>query len=327
MPNTPQDELRHLEQLLAGRGEDDAESFGVALTLDSLARRREQLLEHSAEELHLALKRPGRSTGAEAGFVSDVLRALQNSLASVAQSLTVGATRAGSIPEHIRDAVELRVVAAQPGSLDLRLAPAYPTDQLPLFEEEGAPPLLDASVERVVRVLNLAAGNRQEVLTEVAELGQRAAGHLGELSRALASRQASALIEWNSQRADLTATIDAHAAASLMELLSEVHEEARVVTFSGRLVGGSLIRRVFELEIDEHTVLRGKVAEEASPRSSTSAWATSARPRLRCATCRSVRARRKRHTASSASLRADAGVFFASRRYGVVIAVRNHCRA
>jgi hypothetical protein len=262
MPNTPQDELRQLEQLLGERG-GEGEPFGVALTFESLKRRREQILAQSPEEFHLALERPGRSTGAEAGFVSDVLRSLQDSLASVAQSLSIGATRAGTIPAHIKDAVELRVVQAAPGSLDLRMAPAYPTDQLPLFAEEGAPPLLDAAVERVVRILDLATAERDEVLGEVAELGQRATRHLGQLSRALATRQASALVEWTSQRTTLSTTLSAGAAATLMGILGEVQEEAHVATFTGRLVGGSLPRRSFELEIDEDTVLRGKVAEEA----------------------------------------------------------------
>jgi hypothetical protein len=261
---SPQDELRRIDELLARRGAADAEPLGVALTFDSLSRRRDQLHGRlSDQDLHLALRRPGRSTGGETSFLADVLGALQDSIASVAQALSVGATRAAPIPAHIRDAVELRVVSAAAGSLDLRLAAAYPSDQMPLFHEASAPPLLDAAVERVLRVLDHATSERDEVLSEIADLGQRATNHLDALSRSLANAEASALVEWRTPRTSVTTSIDAHAASLLHDVLSEVHEEARTHTVVGRLVGGSLPRRTFELELPDESVIRGKVAEEA----------------------------------------------------------------
>jgi hypothetical protein len=264
MPEFLEDQVRRLNEILSRRNGD--ESFGVALAYDSVATHRDRLLgEFMDANLHMGLRRAGQSSGAEVGFVAEVLRSLQASLASIAQSLSGAATRAGLIPAHIRESVELRIVDAAPGSLDMKLVPAFPADQLALFAEEGSAPLLEASLERVLRVLALATAPRDAVLGEIAELGQRATSHLGELSKALAVNQASADLEWNSPRGSAAAHIDSFGAATLQALLSEVHEETENEVYTGRLVGGSLVRRSFELEIDDDIVLRGKVAEDVLP--------------------------------------------------------------
>jgi len=103
------------------------------------------------------------------------------------------------------------------------------------------------------------------VVEDVADLGPRVTTHVQALSHWLAESKASASLEWRSRAFEKATTVDTHAAAHLEAILREVEEDTRELVFTGRLVGGSLVRRTFELELEppDSTVIGGRVAEES----------------------------------------------------------------
>jgi hypothetical protein len=271
------DELRDLEDALQAASQDAAEeNFGVRLMRDSLIRRREEIVAEAAGVLEVALRAEGASrTGAEVSLVARVLDSLQESLAAIAQVLYGEPTTRGLIPSAIKQAVQLRIAAAAPGSLQLRLVPAnLPdpalTEQVSLLEgidsEEDQMPLLDQSIERLLGVLTYGSGEREDLLQEIAFLGPRASSHLQALSKALGEGEAAASLSWRSASSQGAALVTTSGATKLARILEEVVESKREVVYTGRLVGGSLVHRTFELELDEDaSLVAGKVTEEALP--------------------------------------------------------------
>ena len=240
--------------------------FGVGLMREGLMRRRSQLLEEIAGVLDLAITRDEYAgTGAELGLVASVLAALQDALASIAQVVAGAPTARGLIPASIKSEVELRLAAAAPGSLNLRLIPASPS-QPPLFPDQRES-LLDLSVNRLVSLLSVADQDRDALLTNVAELGPRVAAHIQLLTGALTDHAATASIAWRSDVLERSVVIDAAGARELREVLRSVQASSRDVVYTGRLVGGSLVRRTFELELEldpsEATVIAGRVDDDA----------------------------------------------------------------
>jgi hypothetical protein len=262
-------DLRQLEETLASFDPGHAERFvGVRLMQQSLERRREQILSEIHGTLRVGLTRSERAgTGAELPLVAGVLSALQESLASIAQVMAGKPTARGLIPAAIKQEVELRVAEAQPGSLNLRLVPAAPSHE-PLFQD-GEGSLLELSVDRLLGLLAHAHGDRGDLLQDIADLGPRVTSHVQALSNWIAEGQATAALEWRSRGFERSARLDTRAAAQLRDVLREVDEEKRDLVFTGRLVGGSLVRRTFELELEleppETSVIGGRVDEDALP--------------------------------------------------------------
>ena len=194
-----------------------------------------------------------------------MLASLQDSLASIAQVMAGKPTARGLIPAAIKESVELRVAIARPGSLSLQLVPAAPIQE-PLFED-GDESLLDLSVGRLLSLLGHADGDRSVLLADIADLGPRVTAHVQTLSNLLAENQANASLRWRSQALEKSAVLDMRGATELRRVLREVEETTRDLVYTGRLVGGSLVRRTFELELEleppETTVIGGRVAEGA----------------------------------------------------------------
>ena len=156
-----------------------------------LERRRSQLLSHrlqqlprSSESLDLAIvPNAGDAPGTEVALVAGVLNALQESIQAIAQSLRERPTSRGMVPIEIQEAVRLRVAFALPGSLELRMIPAFPSRQIPLFEDSSES-LLQLSISELLCFLSRAT-TRQALLQHIATAGPRAATHLETLSSAL----------------------------------------------------------------------------------------------------------------------------------------------
>jgi hypothetical protein len=254
-----------IESVLAGIDPAQAGGhFGLDLTRASLERQRDQL----DGRLRLALTRDGRlGTGAELSLVAGVLGALQDSVSSIGQVVAGQPTARGLIPAAIKEATELRVAAAQPGSLNLLLVPAAGTQE-PLFED-GSETLLELSMSHLIDLLSHADGDRSEMLDEVGQLGPRVTSHVQALTNWLSEGRASASFEWRSRNLDRTTRLDSTAATTLREVLREVEENTRALVMTGRIVGGSLVRGTFELELDaepsvpEATVITGRTDETA----------------------------------------------------------------
>lgn len=257
------EDLRRIDATLEEWGED--EDFGAQLMRSSLERRRGQAMEEANGLLDLVLTRePGGGTGGELPLLAGVLASLQDSVASIAQVLTGRPTARGVIPVEIQETVGLRVDALSPGSLKLRMVPATIAAQQNIFaDSEGT--LLELSVERLLDLLGRTSEERLELLSDVADLGPRVTTHIQAFSRVLSDSRANVDLSWRSVSLEKTARLHARAAGELDELLREVEERTRTLVYTGRLVGGSLIRRTFELELEppESTVLAGRVTEEA----------------------------------------------------------------
>jgi hypothetical protein len=252
------DELQRVDEALAAFPEDVAAYPGGMLMRESLERHRVALLRAAVDaELDLTLARPARrGTGGELKLVAGVLAALQDSLSSIAQTLSGRPTARGMIPGAVVESVELRVASASPGSLAMSLEPAYPETQVPLFED-GEESTLDLSVGRLVDVLERADLAPDEVLESLAGLGPRAAVHIQAFAKTLADASADVSLRWRSPRRSAAVTLASASAERLRGVIAAVEEVERVATFTGRLVGGSLIRATFELELDDESIIRG----------------------------------------------------------------------
>lgn len=273
-------ELNDLETALAAAPQQMAsEYFGVQLMRDSLVRRRETIVGEASGVLDLVLSSDDpRTTGDEISLVARVLEALQESLASIGQVLAGEPTSRGLIPNAIKDLVALRIVATAPGSLQLKLVPAHPEvdveqPQVSLLEssqegeDEEEAPLLDQSVDRLIGLLSRAPGDTEELLQDLAYVGPRTTLHIQDLTKALDEADANVSLAWNSAHCRSEATFSRSASRALGETLDAVKEESREVVATGRLVGGSLVHRTFELEPagEEQGLIAGKVAEDALP--------------------------------------------------------------
>jgi hypothetical protein len=233
--------------------------FGLELMRQSLERQRDQL----NGWLRLALTRDERlGTGAELSLVAGVLSSLQDSVASIGQVVAGQPTARGLIPAAIKEATELRVADAQPGSLNLLLVPAAAT-QDPLFED-GNETLLELSMQHLMGLLS---GDQGDLLQEIAHLGPRVTSHVQTLTNWLAEGRAAASLEWRSRNVDQATRLGTSEATRLREVLREVEEDTRTLVMTGRLVGGSLLRATFELELEpiqpEDTVIAGRTDEAA----------------------------------------------------------------
>ncbi len=275
-------ELSDLDAALAVAPEGLAsEYFGVGLMRDSLARRREILVAEAAGALDLVLRGDDpATTGDEISLVARVLDALQESLASIAQVLAGEPTSRGLIPGSIKDLVSLRIAAMAPGSLQLKLVPVHPEidgevePQVSLLEtaevategDDGEElPLLDRSVDHLIGLLAYAPEDTDDLLQGLAYVGPRTTSHLHQLTKALNEGSANVALSWRSAHRQRQTTFTRSASQSLAKTLEEVTEESRSVVVTGRLVGGSLVHRTFELEPtgEEQGLIAGKVAEDA----------------------------------------------------------------
>lgn len=266
-------ELNRLEDLIAQAGRTRASAYaGGRIMLAGLQQRRSRVLsEHldahmiaSPEMLDLGITRAAsHGTGGEISLIAKVLAPLQDSLASIAQSTMGRPTARGQLPGTIQDSVALRVAVALPGSLHLRLVPAVPESQEPLFEGDHS--LLELSLESLLGLVS-ASDSRDTTLQSIASAGPRAASHVHALAKVLAESHADLNLRWRSPRMSYEASLDSRRAAELRQLLEDVTDELRTRVFVGRMVGGNLIRKTFELQVgdaDDGSVISGRVVDVA----------------------------------------------------------------
>lgn len=265
------DELLAVEQALAAfEKAPTGEYFGAQLMQTGLERRRGQILARrledvpqSAEALDLMLLPSAHSErGVDVSVVATVLTALQETIQALAQSLKERPTSRGVVPVEIQEAVRLRVSFALPGSLDLRLVPAAPTRQQPLFAD-GEETLLQLSVDAFLSVLDAAvAGDQANLLHQIATFGPRATTHLESLTGMLSKSDSAAVFRWRSHRTVRSSQVTSSQSAAFNTVLKQVQLSTREQVLTGRIVGGSLARRVFELELPDGSLLTGKAEED-----------------------------------------------------------------
>ena len=86
--------------------------------------------------------------------------------------------------------------------------------------------------------------------------------HLALLTAALEKNRASLGLRWRHNAEVSRALVTEEHARSLNVVLKRVSVEERDRLYRGRLVGGSLVRGTFELELDDETIISGRVAED-----------------------------------------------------------------
>jgi hypothetical protein len=272
MTDQPLDLLASTEQLLtlldeAPRGD----YFSVDLVRRSIERQRDDLLIRRFGQVAVADEvidldlRPARvaESGAEVGLLSTVLAELQGAVTAIAQSLRERPTTRGPITAGIQEAARLNVAFALPGSLRLRLVPAEPVLQQLLRANEGES-LLDDSLDELVGLLDAAgADDREDLLQRLASIGPRAAGHVASLSAALDRGETALGLGWRSPHQQRTVFFKREHAQFLASLLRTMESTERTLVVRGRLVGGSLVRRTFELELEDGSLLSGPADEDA----------------------------------------------------------------
>jgi len=267
------EELQRVEDLIAKADTAGAAGYpGGRLMAAGLQQRRGRLLTEyldaymvtTPDLLDFGLTRAAsHGSGAEIGLLAKILAPFQDSLGSIAQSAVGRPTVRGQLPGTIQDSVALQVAVALPGSLHLRLVPAVPESQKALFEGDHS--LLEASLETLIGLVG-AGNSRNDTLSYISSAGPRAASHIHALSKALAESHANLDLRWRSPRVAYEGRLDSQRAADLRQLLEDVTDEVRTRVFRGRMVGGNLIRKTFDLQVgeaDDGSVISGKVADDA----------------------------------------------------------------
>ncbi len=274
MSDQPLDYLAATDELISLFDElPPGEFFGADLMRNSMIIQRDRLLsrrfslvEAHEEVIDLEIRQPNQAAGAEASLLSTVLAELQEAVLAIAQSLRERPTLRGPVTADIRAAVGLNVAFALPGSLRLRLVPAEPVLQSLLPLGDGERSLLGESVETFLNVLDTASsGEEERLLEQLAAVGPRASGHLASLSSALSRGSANMGVGWRSRQSRRSLTFSRSDAQRLSVLLHGMETSERTHVHQGRLVGGSLVRRTFELELDDGTVISGRADEDVLP--------------------------------------------------------------
>jgi len=125
------------------------------------------------------------------------------------------------------------------------------------------PSILERSVERLLDFFTEAARSREEMLGAISEMGPVSAAHLRRLSDVIASSVTETRLVWRSPQMTRETTVPPELAREIHEFLGRVEEVEREVKLAGRLVGGSLVRRRFELELPDEQVVSGTVEVDA----------------------------------------------------------------
>jgi PadR family transcriptional regulator PadR len=263
-------ELAQLDELIASMEEDAADLLGVRLTKESLERRRSILIDEALSHREIAAERldvivrgaAATGRGVDLTFFAGLLAEIQATVASLAQAATRGATARGVIPIEIQDLTRLRLTMALPGSLAVRLVPAKKVSpQVDLFGE--TPAVIDQSIRRLLSILDQAVQDPVSLVDSLAEIGARTSKHLRGLTQLLIEGDADLSLTWAAPDVHEEVTLPRSSAFSLNAILHAVEESETSIVVEGRIVGGSLVRRRFELELPDETILSGQVAEEA----------------------------------------------------------------
>lgn len=194
------------------------------------------------------------------------------SVRAIGQALSDGPTKGGIIPASVTELVALRLHTTFVGSFGLELSgppvPEFEALRLPISDEPE--PLFDAAVGRVLDVVQAASNEssyEQELIEQVAGLGQRSLKHLQDLAKRCASERAVIAVEW--VRPDLEpreVSIDAGSALRLQQVLSSIKSSEVTRPIAGRLVEASIPHRRFGIETEGEGLLRGSVHPDVAHR-------------------------------------------------------------
>jgi hypothetical protein len=209
---------------------------------------------------------PVRGESVEAPFASRAIDQLQEIIESVGQALWGQPTAKGPIPNEVRTATQLRLAGVAHGSFGVLLLGDIGVVQQNVFRDSVDISLLEQAIARVLDVFESASQgfSDERILDDLAELGPRSANRLSRLCKTLARANATTKFTWESPQVERRqSTVTPSAAAGLVDFLSEIDRDIDSVEAIGRLIGARLHKDMFDLELEDRTVLEGRSSPEA----------------------------------------------------------------
>lgn len=247
---------------------------GALVTREGLMRARQQLLDQLQDlrrpRLDLVLDgAPVTSSEIRVDSLTKVLGSLQESISSIAQSLTGRATARAAIPGPLREATGLRLVGTFAGSFGATLrGPATEEAQQVIVEADDAGSLLISAVDVVLNVIQLAArpeASDEPIVEAILPLGSRSFKHLKDLSSAIVDEEITASLVWRTATMPQRVVgLSRQEARRLEDVLGRTKLSEREQQITGRLGTVSDIRNAVELETNDG-VIRAKVVDELVP--------------------------------------------------------------
>lgn len=258
--NQTKEYIQYLEQEL----KDNNNDIAIQINLDSVKDRLKELEEERLRmqdlyEENMELRIQGETV--EKGKISarvlaDVLTAFQSLTDSIANNIGNRDTSRGTIPATIREAVELKVTGVFAGSFGVKLQGN--TVEPNLLEK----PLLTQSMEKLFNLLSCET-NPEKIMDVAPEVGQRSLTNYKEMVSLLSRYNIGIGVNWKSPlKGRYTWSLKSEIAPDLIKTLENiVEEEAKEVTFSGKLTALNFRKETFEfLVYDEtRTILQGNI--------------------------------------------------------------------
>lgn len=268
-------ELRELLDAYVAAELDD--SPGLRVMFEDLKKREQEILIQldalPAPELTLTVEGAAvEGHSIRASQLGRLLASLQGTLSAIGQSLTDKITIKGQIPVHIREATALRVLGTAEGSFGVRLRGPLPLPvQESLLPEPDEDNVFDSSLNVVLDVVEAVVNEEPEaaIRERVAPLGIRAVHRFAELAQSLnVSSLDSATFSLRGEGPNQSRQVRLSRlfAERLEVTLTRAEESQRDMPFTGRLVGASLVRDRFELQMSDDDVISGTVDQEIVPR-------------------------------------------------------------
>lgn len=259
--------------------------FASAATLQSIRNlrlrmqeelRAAEMLESGADAEFSLDGDPVQGHQVAAGFLGDFLRSVQDLVHAVAQVVVGQPTRRAPVPGSIVASSRLSVLPDfVPGSFGFRV-------RLPREDElELLPGALDEN-RRAMALVGDIVGDRisEESLAELLS-HSRVKSHYGRLVALLSAQNADVCVRTRANPHG--SRVSAKRARERREWLDLLQTTTRTVTLEGRLVGGSIERRRFELVAQDGSYA-GTVSEQAAGQMQRLHWGDSVQALLRVTT-------------------------------------------
>jgi hypothetical protein len=277
-------ELAVLDQVLATFAACEGGDYpGVEVMRDSLMERRKlvarQLAHTEGPTLTLVLSggSVATNTGLDVAFLAAFLDALEASLAAIARALTgePSGPDGPDGPAGLPRRATLTLCDVTVGRVTLVLdRPRGATSNgatAPAPGDDGPEPVFERAVGRLLAILDAASvperSAHQPLLGVLDRLGPRAHQRLQRLAVAVSGADADAEIRFTRPGHPVAhGSLTRSSAEVLQRVLAAVEAEEHIVRMNGRIAGVSLVRRTFELERADGSIIVGRYAEDLAIR-------------------------------------------------------------
>ena len=256
-------EIAELDALIAEhRTASPTSSFSVQLSLQSLERRRADLVERMqslgdgrmlGHELDIIFNGPPvRQHRLDAEFMGELLLKLQHLLQAMVASEDDTTGQKGPFRTNVREVSRLHFAGAFPGSFGMRLEAFQEQPELEGFF--ALAPTLDALIG-----LLRAGDDPTEVLNRLADFGRRTTQHYREMVESLTDGGADMRVVWPTVSGPREASLPLPTSTRLLKTLEDVEERTWAHWYDGRLDIGNSRHGRFGFTTDDGKTFDGKV--------------------------------------------------------------------